>query len=443
MTNKEVETEPATVPEKAVRVGETRLSAIELCIWTESMLAALVKGVQGGKWYSLSDKAYSVRTLEAAFRKVKSNDGAAGVDRVTITRFEQNLEKELTRLSKALMDGTYRPQAIKRVMIPKPGSHEKRPLGIPTVRDRVVQTALRAALEPIFEQEFLDGSYGFRPGRSCHQALGRVWRGLETGKVHVVDADLRKFFDTIPHELIVLGLKAKVSDGKLLALVNAFLKQGVMEFGEDEVWESDLSEGTPQGSVISPLLANIALHGMDLMGQEQGHELVRYADDFVILCSTKEEAETALEDVKSWVTKAGLKLHPDKTRIVDYGSGERFEFLGYEFKGGKVDPRSKSVDNLRNKIRDLTPRSGGKLSEIIAKLNSVLQGWYRYFRYGYGWKFERMDSFVRRRLRSILAHRKRMAQFNLHKQHQTWPNAYFQRQGLFSMVQIHAERPTL
>jgi RNA-directed DNA polymerase len=442
MTDEEYR-EAVTVSERAGQAVETRLSAVELCIWSESMLAALVRGVKGGKWYSLSDKAYSVRTLEAAFRKVKANDGAAGVDRVTIARFEVNLDAELSRLSKSLMDGTYRPQAIKRVMIPKPGSHEKRPLGIPTVRDRVVQTALRAALEPIFEHEFLDGSYGFRPGRSCHQALGRVWRALRGGKVHVVDADLRKFFDTIPHELIMRGLKERVSDGKLLFLVNAFLKQGVMEFGVDEAWESELSEGTPQGSVISPLLANIALHGMDLMGEEQGYELVRYADDFVILCSTREEAESALEAVKDWVQATGLSLHPDKTRILDYGSGESFEFLGYEFKDGKTDPRSKSVKNLRNKIRDLTPQCGGKLSEIIATLNSVLQGWYRYFRYGYGWKFESIDGFVRRRLRSILARRERMGRFNLLRHHVAWPNAYFQKLGLFTMKDSHAERLTL
>jgi len=431
--------EPATVPEKAGRVGKTL--GVALCIWSDSMLAALDNGVKGGKWYSLSDKAFSVRTLEAAFKKVKANGGAAGVDRVTIARFETNLAAELDRLSKTLMDGTYRPQAIKRVMIPKPGSHEKRPLGIPTVRDRVVQTALRAALEPIFEHGFCDGSFGFRPGRSCHQALRRVWLSLKSGKAFVVDADLRKFFDTIPHDLIMRGLKEKVSDGKLLALVGLFLKQGVME--AEDAWEYELSEGTPQGSVISPLLANIALHGMDRMAEGKGLDLVRYADDFVVLCSSREEAESALEDIEGWVEKAGLKLHPDKTRIVDYGSGESFEFLGYEFKGGKADPRSKSVNNLRNKIRDLTPQCGGKLSDIIAELNSVLKGWYRYFRHGYGWKFERMDGFVRRRLRSILARRKRMGRFNLVRHHTAWPNAYFERMGLFSMQRAHVERRTL
>ncbi len=437
------ETDPATVPEKAGRSGETHPQGVELCIWSETMCAALVEGVKGGKWYSLSDKAFSVRTLEAAFRKVKSNDGSAGVDRVTIARFEANLEMELPILSKALMEGTYRPQAIKRVMIPKPGSAEKRPLGIPTVRDRVAQTALRAALEPIFEHEFCDSSFGFRRGRSCHNALARTWRALKAGKVHVVDADLRKFFDTIPHELIMRGLKEKISDGKLLALVNLYLKQGVMEIGVDEAWESEISEGTPQGSVISPLLANIALHGMDLMCEEHGYELVRYADDFVILCSSKEEAELALEDVKAWVDAAGLKLHPDKTRIVDFGSGESFEFLGYDFRNDQVDPRSKSVQNLRNKIRELTPQSGGKLSEIIAKLNSVFKGWYHYFRYGYGWVFPRVDGFVRRRLRAILARRKRIGRYNYPKHNSLWPNAYFERLGLFSMERTHAERRTL
>ncbi len=436
---KERET-PALVPLGAKQVGErSPKTPSEPSIWTERMLSALDQGVKGGKWFSLSDKAFSVRTLEASFRKVKASGGAAGVDHVTIVRYEESLAGELPLLSKSLMDGTYRPQAIKRVWIPKPGSKEKRPLGIPTVRDRVVQGAIRFALEPIFEKEFCDGSFGFRPGRSCHKALRRVWNGLKAGRSYVVDADLRKCFDTIPHGLIMLGVEDKVSDGTLLNVIHLFLKQGVMQSGDGRAWELESAEGTPQGSVISPLLANIALHGLDLMAKSQNLELIRYADDFVVLCKDKGDAGSALGAVKAWVHTSGMSLHPEKTRIVDYEGGESFEFLGYEFRKGFVYPKRKSYQNMQSKVRSETPRNSGRsLEATISRLNPILRGWYLYYRHSHPLVFGSVDGFVRRRLRSMLS---RWAGKTLHGGRQDncrWRNAFFHERGLFSMERAHA-----
>lgn len=435
---------PPSVPNVATQGGETcRKGRSEPTIWTERMLAALENGVQGGKWYSLSDKAFGAPSLLAAFRKVKANQGAAGVDRMTISRFESNLDLEISRLSAALRDGTYRPQPIRRVWIPKPGSREKRGLGIPTVRDRVVQTAVHAALEPIFEREFREGSYGFRPGRSCHKALKKVWRRVKSSPTHVVDADLRKCFDTIPHELIMRGLDSKVSDGRLLGVVRAFLRQGVMEGGGAERAVA-AEEGTPQGSVVSPLLANIALHGLDLMAEERGFDLVRFADDFVVLCESREEAEAALEAVSNWTTASGLTLHPVKTRIVNQGSGESFDFLGYKFKGHRVYPRTKSQQKFREFVRAATPRSSGaSLAATVAILNPKIRGWYNYFRHSWPTEFPSMDGFVRRRLRSILGKQHGIRRYAKGSDNLRWPNAYFDQLGLFSMEQAHARRSIL
>jgi RNA-directed DNA polymerase len=229
--------------------------AAEPAVWTTRMLAALARGVVGGKWHSLIDKVYSEATLRAAFAAVSSNDGAAGVDHVGIEQYARNLDTNLARLSEALRAGTYRPQAIRRHYIPKPGSQEKRPLGIPTVQDRVAQTALRMVLEPIFERDFAAQSYGFRPGRGCKDALRRVDELLRTGHVHVVDADLKSYFDTIPKDRLLAEVGRKVADGRVLGLVRAFLDQSVLDGDQDWIPE----QGTPQGAVISPLLSNIYL----------------------------------------------------------------------------------------------------------------------------------------------------------------------------------------
>ena len=428
------EERPAVVPPGATQAGDVRgrRPHAEPSVWTERMLVALEEGVKGGNWYSVHDKAVSVRALTAAFLKVKANGGSAGVDGWTVGRFEQDLARQIERLHVELTAGSYRPQPVKRVWIPKPGTRERRPLGIPTVRDRVVQTAVRFALEPIYEKEFSDRSFGFRPGRSCHQALRRVWLALNAGNGYVVDADFKSFFDTIPHDVIVRGLRSRIADGKMLDLLGFFLKQGVLD-GMDG-WT--VEEGTPQGSALSPLLANIALHGLDRMADEEGLELVRYADDFVVLCRTREAGEDALEKVKVWAASVGLTLHPDKTRIVDYVSGEGFDFLGYHLKKGSVFPGKKSEKMMRAKVRSLTgrTRSGGIL-EIVAKLNPVIRGWATYFKHSRGWALRGIDGYVRRRLRGILARREGLWGHPSLALHMRWTNAYFTELGLFSAEQ--------
>jgi len=424
----------ASVSEATKQAGEVRArwAWTEPTIWTDRMLATLEGGIRGGKWFSLCDKAFSLKSLQAAYAKVKARDGSAGVDGITLGRFERDLDSNLARMHRELMEGTYRPQSVRRVWIPKPGSSEKRPLGIPTVRDRVVQAAIKAALEPIFEKEFRDGSFGFRPGRSCHKALSRVYRGLRQGRQYVVDADVRKFFDTIPHEIIMRGLESRVSDGKLLSVVRLYLSQGVID---EQTWQT---EGTPQGSVISPLLANIALHGLDVLAEGRSLDLVRYADDFVALCASREDAESALEEISAWLEGQGLSLHPEKTRIVN--PGEPFDFLGFTFSRGKFFPRKKSIQNLRDSVRDKTGRLVGKsLQAIVLTLNPVLRGWFQYFKACTEYQFAMQDKFVRRRLRAILDRRigKRPAYQGATTQR--WPNAYFERAGLFSMAKAKRE----
>ncbi|MBZ0089235.1 MAG: group II intron reverse transcriptase/maturase, partial [Thermoanaerobaculia bacterium] len=257
------------------------------------MLSALENGVTGGKWYSLIDKVYALATLGLAWTKVQANRGAAGVDGQSVDRFAAKAEFYLSELATALRDGSYRPQAVKRVEIPK-GDGRTRPLGIPTVKDRIVQQAVRLVIEPVFENGFCDGSYGFRPGRGCHDALREVDRLLQEGRTHVVDADLRSYFDTIPHERLMARVTAKVSDGRVLDLIRSWLEADILHGLER--WTP--AEGSPQGAVISPLLANIYLDPLDRLMAEHGYPMVRYADDFVILTRSHAEAEAALALVR-------------------------------------------------------------------------------------------------------------------------------------------------
>ena len=429
---------PAQVPARAKQAGEARdrWSWAEPLVWTERMLTALEEGVKGGKWYSLIDKVYAEPVLGAALARVAANQGAAGVDHVTIARFTSERDANLRRLSEELRSGTYRPQAIRRHYIPKPGSREKRPLGIPTVRDRVVQTALRAVLEPIFEQGFAAHSYGFRPHRGCKDALRRVDGLLKAGHVHIVDADLKSYFDTIPKDRLLAQLGRKVADGRILALVEAFLNQGVLDGTEE--WTPE--EGTPQGAVISPLLSNIYLDPLDHLMAEAGYEMVRYADDFVVLCRSPEEAAAALVAVRRWTAEAGLTLHPSKTRLVDARS-KGFDFLGYRFNAGRRWPRSKSLRKLKDTIRATTKRtSGHSLPQIVADVNRTLGGWFEYFKHSHRWIFRILDSWIRRRLRSLL--RKRLGRRGIARvhgdDHRRWPNAFFAEHGLFSLQEAHA-----
>jgi len=435
---------PAAVPALAKRAGEVQeppgtsrdWAWTEPTVWTPRMLAALETGVKGGKWYSLIDKVYSEDTLDAAFEQVAANDGASGVDHVTIAQFARDLDANLARLSEDLRRGIYRPQQIRRHYIPKPGSKEKRPLGIPTVRDRVVQTALRMVLEPIFEREFAAHSYGFRPGRGCKDALRRVERLLEAGYVHIVDADLKSYFDTIPKARLLALVGAKVSDGRLLALIEAFLEQGVRD--GDREWTPE--EGTPQGAVVSPLLSNIYLDPLDHLMAGCGFEMVRYADDFVVMCRSPQEAAEALVVVQQCTAQAGLTLHPTKTRLVDERD-DGFDFLGYHFKAGRRWPRSKSRKKFRDTIRAKTKRTAGhSMSQIIADINRMLGGWFEYFKHSYHPTFRMEDGWIRRRLRSILRKRsRRKGSAKAHGADQSrWPNAYFAELGLYSLQEAHA-----
>jgi len=397
------------------------------------MLTALEQGVKGGKWFSLIDKIHPERTLRAAFSQVAANKGAAGVDHVTVTMFDDRLEENLKRLSEDLQSGLYRPQQIRRHYIPKPGSKEKRPLGIPTVRDRVVQTAVLNALEPIFEREFAEHSYGFRPGRGCKDALRRVDQLLKAGYTYVVDADLKCYFDTIPHDRLLALVAQKVSDGRVLSLIEAFLKQGVL----DGLREWTPEEGSPQGGCISPLLSNIYLNPLDHLMAQQGFEMVRYADDFVILCRSPEEAANALALVQQWTAEAGLKLHPEKTKIVD-AQTDVFDFLGYRFQRGRRYPRPKSLQKLKDAIRAKTKRTSGEsLTKIINDLTPRLRGWFEYFKHSYRTTFSALDGWIRMRLRSLL--RKRMGKRGRGRgsDHHRWPNKFFADRGLYSLKTAH------
>jgi len=397
---------------------------------------ALERGVKGGSWFSLIDKVYDPRNLASAYRKVKQNRGSAGVDHVTIGQFTEHLDRNLEILTASLQDGSYRPQAIRRVWIPKPGSSEKRPLGIPTVRDRVVQGALRNVLEPIFEREFAAHSYGFRPGRSTKDALRRVSALLEAGYTHVVDADLRSYYDTIPRQGLMARIEAKVSDGRVLDLIRAFLDQEVMSGLEHWLPE----EGTPQGAVISPLLSNIYLDPLDHEMADEGYEMVRYADDFIVLCRSREEAEQALARVETWTARAGLQLHPDKTRIVDAAQPGGFDFLGYHFERGYRWPSKKSLSKHKAKIRWHTRRTNGhSLQEIIRRVNSTSQGWFEYFKHSHRTTFAPLDQWIRMRLRSILRHRQGKRGRGRGLDHHRWPNAFFAEHGLFSHVTAYAQ----
>jgi RNA-directed DNA polymerase len=408
-----------------------RYSWAEASVWTERMLSALANGVKGGKWFSLMDKVYAPKTLAAAWSKVHANKGAAGVDGQSIERFAAKTELYLSELSAALREGSYSAQAVRRVDIPK-GDGRTRPLGIPTVKDRIVQQAVRLVIEPIFESTFCDGSYGFRPGRGCHDALREVDRLIKDGYTHVVDADLQAYFDTIPHERLMLQIETRISDGRVLGLIRDWLKADILE-GMDR-WTP--LQGSPQGAVISPLLANIYLHPLDRLMAERGDRMVRYADDFVILCRTREAAEAALAVVRDWVSKVGLSLHPEKTHVGDCRQpGQGFEFLGYRFEAGKRLVRKKSLAKLKDSIRAKTRRTcGHSCAGVIAALNPVLRGWFGYFKHAHPTTFTAIDGFVRRRIRALLLKQKKRVHIGIGTLiHTTWPNAYFANAGLFAL----------
>ncbi|MCG2682986.1 MAG: group II intron reverse transcriptase/maturase [Planctomycetales bacterium] len=433
--NQTTEPNPATVPTTAKQAGEIRArwAWVEPSIWTDRMLTALEQGVKGGIWYSLIDKAYAPANLFASYAKVAANDGAAGVDHVTIEDFTKRLSRNLEKLAAQLKDDEYRPQNVRRVNIPKPGTKETRPLGIPTVRDRVVQGALRHVLEPIFERQFAEHSYGFRPGRGCKDALRRVDKLLKQGCRYVVDVDLKSYFDTIPHDKLLDEVRKYVADNRVLALIEAFLKAEIFDGMRQWTPES----GAPQGAVLSPLLSNLYLNELDHHMARSGYEMTRYADDLVIQCRSREEAERALSLVQAWTAQRGLTLHPTKTKIVD-AAIDGFDFLGYRFVKHRRFPRRKSLAKFKDAIRAKSRRTAGRsLSMIVADVNRTLRGWFEYFQHSHRRTFPELDGWVRMRLRSILRKRQGGSGRGRGTDHQRWPNAYFTEQGLFNLTAAH------
>ena len=433
---------PTAVPDLfgATQAGKTpvkvhrraRWAWVEASVWTDRMLAALEYGVQGDVWFSLMDKLYNPKNLWSAWAKSAKNNGSAGVDGITISRYEKDVEANIEGLSGQLKDGTYRPKAIRRAYIPK-ADGKMRPLGIPTVQDRIVQGALRHVIEPIFEKEFAQHSYGFRPGRGCKDALRRVDGLLKVGHRYVVDADLKSYFDTIPHDQLMQRVRERVADGRVLALIESFLEAKIME-GLDEYTPF---AGAPQGAVLSPLLSNIYLNPLDHLMVERGMEMVRYADDFVILCRTMDEAKAALELVKQWTAQAGLTLHPEKTRIAD-AQADGFEFLGYRFQKGTKWPREKSRSKLRESLKPFLKRTSGvSLQTTIAKINPKLRGWFAYFKHCRRPNMTAVDGWVRNRLRGILRKRAGRRGRGRGMDNHRWPNAYFHKLGLFSLERAH------
>lgn len=345
------------------------------------------------------------RLMEQAFKAVKRNRGAAGIDKVSIGMFEQNLEANLASLKRDLKTkGSFVPKPLRRVWIPKDAKGKKlRPLGIPAVRDRIAQEVVRRLLEPIFEPLFHDCSYGFRPKRSCHQAIKRVLSFHEQGDRATLDADIAGFFNNIPQKLIVDAVAEEVADGNILDLVKRFLAAGVLDNGVFK----PTTIGTPQGGVISPLLANIVLNKLDWRLEEAGYRFVRYADDFVVVCKDRTQAEAARAKVEEVLTELGLKLSPEKTKIASYGKG--YEFLGFRLSSKSRTMRPKSQEKLKMKIREITRRCNNLDAEVIKRLNQVIRGTANYFATDFSTcikLFQKLDKWIRMRVRCMKYKRK-------------------------------------
>ena len=357
---------------------------------------------QKRRYYSLIDKVYDMENLYEAWLKVKKNKGSGGIDGVTIEIFEKNLNRNLREIKRCLQENRYKPDPVRRHYIEKENG-KLRPLGIPTIRDRVCQQAVRQIIEPIFEQDFYYYSFGFRPGYSAHQAITTIRRAKRGGYEYVLDLDIVSFFDEIPHELLMEKVRERITDGSVLTLIRSWLTAGVME--DDQFHETEV--GSPQGGVISPLLANIYLNHFDWKMKEMGFAVVRYADDAVVLCKTREKAEEAYLAAKSILEEElQLKMHPEKTKVVHFDEG--FRFLGFDFlKDYLILPEAK-VKRYKDKVRKVTRRQqGNNLREMIKKLNQVVRGFGNYFGIGnVKSKFRELDSWTRMRVRAFMRKKK-------------------------------------
>jgi group II intron reverse transcriptase/maturase len=372
------------------------------------------------------------RLMEQAFKAVKRNRGAAGVDKVSIAMFEENLEANLDSLQRDLKTrGKFVPKPLRRVWIPKDAKGKKlRPLGIPAVRDRIAQEVIRRLLEPIFEPLFHDCSFGFRPQRSCHKAIRRLLLFHEQGERVTLDADIAGFFDNIPHKLIVDTVAEEVADGNILNLVKKFLAAGVMDKGVFK----PTSIGTPQGGVISPLLANIVLNKLDWRLEQSGYRFVRYADDFVVVCKDRKQAEAALALVKEVMTELGLSLSAEKTKIASYGKG--YEFLGFRLSSKSRTMRSKSLEKFQTKIRQITRRCNNLDDGVIEKLNQVIRGTANYFATDFSTcikLYQKLDKWIRMRVRSMKF--KRKSTFDNYRLRQ---GSFDKKLGLLKMLDFSA-----
>jgi RNA-directed DNA polymerase len=405
------------------------------------MLKRLAQSQEQTVWYSLWDKVWASDNLDQAILEVVLNKGSAGVDAQTTQQLSQDWIPQRDELSAQLRQGQYKAQPARRVWIPKPGSVEKRPLGIPAVRDRVVQAALLHVIEPIFERDFAERSYGFRPGRGCLQALHTLEQLLETGYTWVVDVDLKGYFDSIAHPRLLELIQQRIQDGKVIELISQYLRAGVMEAMKG--WQPT-KQGTPQGAVISPLLSNIYLNPLDHQMAQRGYEMVRYADDFVVCCKTPERAQQALSEIAAWVAAVGLQLHPDKTRVVNASEKGGFDFLGYHFERyrqgkGLKWPRLKSQNKLRESLRQkLKRRRSGSIRSISVEINPVLRGWYGYFKYSLPNAMQRVDEWVRERIRHIIRRRQKRQGMVRGRERTEYPIAWFEAQGLFSLKKAQA-----
>jgi RNA-directed DNA polymerase len=434
VSNKDSESTSAPVSERIKQAEDiyARWAWVERSVWSERMLQALENGVKGGKWFSLIDKVWNPDNLSAAWMKAWANQGSAGADGQSLRQFSTQLSQELERLGRELKAGQYRAQPARRCWIPKAGSQEQRPLGIPAVRDRVVQGAIRNVLEPIFERQFSNHSYGFRPGRGCKDALRRVGQLLREGQTWVVDVDFKSYFDTIPQDKLRQRVSEHISDGRVLELLEQYLAAGVMDAMKG--WEPT-EQGTPQGAVISPMMANLYLNPLDHLLDQAGHELTRYADDLVVQCPSQAQAQAALRLIEQWAEQNGLTVHPTKTRIVDATQRGGFDFLGYHFERGRKWPRKKSLAKFKEAIRRQTRRKQGQsIGEVIAKLTPTLRGWFEYFKHSHPSTFTELDGWIRGRLRSILRKHQGKQGRACGSDHQRWPNAYFDQLGLYSLV---------